>query len=294
MKTCAILMDCHGEQIMNYLYSNDIFKNNFNINFISINNYVIKNRMFYNNTELDHKHIKILKNADVLIIQVIEKDRGFLNNSEIIKFCKSDCIVIKIPHYRNSIYQYKCIENKTDKYDLLKSWKLPTKIKDINNIDDTKKVIQNEINIMNNFPYDEDELLDSMNNKIKEFEKIDNLSDIKMLDYYNNNFKKYRMFQGRGYPASRFFFELTNRILNKLNYSPNKNFIDTYFAQNTGEPIPTYWYKYCKFSFDNKYYTYGNIYITECEWYYIILLSNNLNIGNKNENINYLKIIRKL
>ena len=34
------------------------------------------------------------------------------------------------------------------------SWNLPKKIKDLNNINETKKIIQNEIDIMNNFKYD--------------------------------------------------------------------------------------------------------------------------------------------
>ena len=109
---------------------------------------------------------------------------------------------------------------------------------------------------------------------------------------HNNNFKKYRLFQGRSYPSSIFFFELTNRILHILGYKYNVIFRDTYFAQNTGEPIPDYWYKYCNFSFNNIYFTFGNLPITECEWYYILLLSGNLNIVNREENLKYLKIIR--
>lgn len=296
MKNCVIFFDCHGQQILYYLLMNKHFEIDFDIKYISLNDYVIKNRRFSDNTTLDNKHIMELKNADILILQVIENDRGFLNNGEVIKFCKSDCKVIKIPHYRNSIYKCKCIENKIDKHDLLdgeNSWNLPKKIKDLNNINETKKIIQNEIDIMNNFKYDEDEMFKSMNYKINEFEKIDSLSDIKMLDYFNNNFKKYRLFQGRSYPSSLFFFELTNRILYTLEYEHNVIFKDTYFAQNTGEPIPDYWYNYCKFLFDNSYFTYGNLPITECEWYYILILSNNLNIVSKEENLKYLKIIRQ-
>ena len=203
MKNCVIFFDCRGKEIMKYLIYNKNFKKNFNIKFIGLNEYVVKNK-FVNNTTLDSKHIMALNNADILILQVIETDRGFLNNSEVIKFCRSDCKVIKIPHYRNSIYEYKCIENKINKYDLLgrsrngeNSWNLPKKIKNLNNIDETTKIIQNEIDIMNNFKYDEDEMVKSMNYKINEFKKIDSLSDIKMIDYFNNNFKKHRLFQGR-------------------------------------------------------------------------------------------------
>lgn len=176
-----------------------------------------------------------------------------------------------------------------------KKWNLPNKIKDLNNIAETKKIIQNEIDIMNNFKYDDDDMFKSMNDKIKEFEKIDSLSDIKMLDYFNNNFKKYRLFRGRRYPSSRFFFELTNRILQRLQFSPNKIYVDTYYALNTGEPIPDYWYKYCKFTFDNKYYRCaGNIAITEVEWYYILLLSQDANIKTGSKNLRFLKKIRGL
>ena len=297
MRNCVIFFDCHGIQIMSYLLMNNNFKKDFVIKFISLNDYVVKNRKFVDNTKLEDEHIMIIENADILILQVIEKNREFLNNSEVIKFCKSDCKVIKIPHYRNSIYTYNCIENKKDKYDLFgsdgKNWNLPKKIKDLNNIIEKKKIIQNEIDIINNFKYDEDEMFKSMNYKINEFEEIDSLSDIKMLDYFNNNFKKYRLFQGRSYPSSVFFFELTNRILYTLEYEHNVMFKDLYFAQNTGEPIPDYWYNYCKFSFNNTYFTFGNIPITECEWYYILLLSNNVNIVSEKENLKYLKIIRQ-
>ena len=252
MKNCVIFFDCHGIEINKYLFMNKNFIKDFNIKFITLNDYVNQNKKFFDNTKLDDKHIMLIENADILILQVIEKDRNFLNNSEVIKYCNSNCKVIKIPHYRNSIYEYKCIENKINKYDLLgwrrngeNSWNLPKKNKGLNNINETKKNIQNEIDIMNNFKYDEDEMFKSMNYKINEFEKMDSLSDIKMLDYFNNNFKKY------------------------------------------------YWYNFCKFSFDNTYYTFGNLPITECEWYYILLLSNNINIVTKEENLKYLKIIRQ-
>ena len=292
--SCIIFMDCHGNEIYKNLYDNINFINDFNVKIISLNNYVVRDSCKFNNTKLADEDIIIIKNADILILQVIESDRGFLNNNEVIKFCKSKCKVIKIPHYRNSIYQYKCIENKINKYDLINNFgDFQSKIKDINNIDETKEIIQNEIDIMNNFPYDKVEMLKIIKFKINEFNQIDDLSDIKMLDYYNKNYKKYMLFMGRSYPSSRFFYELTNRLLITLNYNPNNKFIDTNFAQNTSEPIPDYWYKFCNFSFDNIFYIYGNIPITEYEWYYILLLSKNINICDKEENLNFLKIIRK-
>ena len=292
-KNLTVFMDCHGGEITKYLIHNKQFVKDFKIVYVSLTDYVAPGHRCFHNTKLEDAHITIIKNSDVLILQVIENDRGYLNNSEVVKYCKSDCKIIKIPHYRNSIYEYKCIENLRNKFHLLNNWDLPNKIKDINNKDETKKIIQNEIDTMNNFPYDKDDMLKQMTCNVDEFNQIDNLSDIKMLDYYKKNYKKYRLFMGRSYPSSRFFFELTNQLLITLNYNPNNEFIDTYFAQNTSEPIPDYWYKFCNFLFDNKYHTCGNILITECEWYYILLLSKNANITSKKENLKYLSIIRR-
>ena len=293
MKNITIFFNCHGFEIKKYLETNVNFIKNYNIQYISILSYIVKNMKFFNNTILDETHINIIKKCDVLILQVIEKDRGFLNNNNIIKLCKKDCLIIKIPHYRNSIYEYKTLEKYKNKVDLIKNWKLPTKIKDINNIKETITTIKNEINIMNNFSYDKKEMLNSLKFKLNEFEKVDNLSDIKLIDFYKNNYKKYRLFKGRSYPASIFFHELTNRILIKLKYKQNKHFKDFYFAENTSEPIPDYWYKYCNFTFDNIYFIYGHIEITEYEWYYILLLSYNYNIINKDTNMKYISTIRK-
>jgi hypothetical protein len=290
MINIVILMDCHGVEIKKYL---KLRLCDFVVNHISLVHYVNRKTGIYSKRKsLLTEHINLLKNADILILQVIEKDRGFLNNCEVTKYSKPDCKIIKIPHYRNSIYLYKCLENRKDKQDLIKNWQLPNKIKDINNINLTKQIISNEIDKMNNYRYDKNDMLTSMNFKINEFKKIDNQSDIKMFDYFINNYKKYRLFQGRGYPSSRFFFELVNKILIRLNYNPNTEFIDHYYAQNTGEPIPYYWYKFCNFSFDNIYFTKGNIQITECEWYYILLLSKNINITSIEENLKYLSMIR--
>tara|TARA_B100001093_G_scaffold520232_1_gene613834 strand:+ start:11115 stop:12023 length:909 start_codon:yes stop_codon:yes gene_type:complete len=298
-KKIVIFMNCFGGQIYINLKNNINLLNNYDIKFIQLNPYIHAHVVGtkYNNTKLDDDDINLITNADILILQVIEKDRGFLNNDEVIKYCKTKCIIIKIPHYRNSIYGYKTLENKNNKWELITGsgthlWNLPNKIKDINNIEETKIIIQNEIDIMNNFPYDKNEMLKTMNDYINEFKKIDNLSDIKMLDYYNNNYKKYRLFMDRSHPSSRFFFELSNRILIRLNYNPNNKFKDNYFGQQCSEPIPYYWYSFCNFTFDNSYYTFGNLKITEVEWYYILLLSSNVTIMDVNKNLTYLKKIR--
>ena len=259
MKNIVIFMDCHGNEIYNYLMMNSLFQKQYNCNFISLNTYVVSGSKYINNTNLNKKDIEQIKEADVFILQVIEKDRGYLNNENVIKYCKSNCIIIKIPHYRNSIYQYKTLEQFDDKYSLIKNWTLPKKIKNIDNIDETINIIKDEIKIMNTYNYNKDEMKKEFQQKLDEFMDIDKLSDIKMSDYFYNNYKLHKLFQSRSYPSSIFFHELTNRLLNRLNIPINEKFVDLYFAENTYELLPKYWYDYCGFVFDYKHYMYGHI-----------------------------------
>ena len=278
MKNIVIFMDCHGNEIYNYLMMNSLFQKQYNCNFISLNTYVVSVSKYINNTNLNKKDIEQIKEADVFILQVIEKDRGYLNNENVIKYCKSNCIIIKIPHYRNSIYQYKTLEQFDDKYSLIKNWTLPKKIKNIDNIDETINIIKDEIKIMNTYNYNKDEMKKEFQQKLDEFMDIDKLSDIKMSDYFYNNYKLHKLFQSRSYPSSIFFHELTNRLLNRLNIPINEKFVDLYFAENTYELLPKYWYDYCGFVFDYKHYMYGHIDVKDYEWFYIIMLLNDVNL----------------
>ena len=293
MKNIIIFMDCHGYQIYLYLLMNEIFCKEYTCSNISLLSYVMLNGKYINNTCLDDYDIEQIKNADILILQVIENDRGYLNNENVIKYCKSDCIIIKIPHYRNSIYQYKTLEQFDDKFDLIKNWSLPKKIRNIDDTDETINIIKNEINIMNTYNYDRDEMKNVFQKKLYEFIEIDKLSDIKMNDYFYNNYKLYKLFQARGYPSSIFFHELTNRILKRLNIPINEHFVDLYFAENTYNLLPKYWYDYCGFQFDYKHYMSGHIEVKDYEWFYIILMLNNVNIFDVNKINELLEKIRK-
>jgi len=301
-KKVCIFFDCHGSQIFKYLINNKEFIKLYSLeynNLITINNYVNDNK-YSNNSELIEEHKSIIKNTDILILQIIEKDRGYLNNEEIIKLCKKDCVIIKIPHYRNSIYEYLNMGGRNDDYKIFKfhpelknKWELLNKIKNINDVISTISIIKNEIRSMNNISYNIEEMKTSLKNKYDEFEKIDNQSDIKMLDFYNNNYKKYRLFNSRSYPSSVFFYELTNRILNKLNINYIEEFVDTHFAENKVEPIPDYWHKFCDFNFSKKIYIY-DIEIEEYEWYYLLLLSSDINyLNSKEEILRLLNMIRE-
>jgi hypothetical protein len=292
MKKVVIFFDCHGQEIYTYMTKSPGYNKLFQVEFVTINEYVKLKGKYFGAPNLTPEHHTSISNADILILQVIERNRGYLNNSNIASLCSSECTVIKIPHYRNSIYNYKILEGFEDKYTMIANWSLPNKILDICDKERTREIIQSEIDNMNNHPYDKLELAAIKECKINEFSKIDNLSDIAMLDYYRENYQKYRLFQGRRYPSSIFFYELTNRILSHIDMPLNTDYVDLYFAENTSEPIPDYWYRFCNFTFNNTNYVKGHIEVTELEWYHMVLLSGDIDITNVVKNINLLNRVR--
>lgn len=291
-KNMCIFMDCHGRQIFIKLNENKYIRKLYNLYHVTIVNYTGKNQPFYNNKSLNNNDVRKIKLADVLIVQYIENDRGFLNHTEIIKFCKKTCKIIKIPHYRSSIYLYKTLYHFNNKYPMINNWDLPSKITNIKNIEQTKKIIQREIIKNNKFNYDVKDMKKKISDDISNFNLIDSYSDIKMFDFFLKQYRNYRLFKGRRYPTSIFFFELSNRICSHLNIKKNNNYIDSYFAENTDEPIPEYWYNFCNFKFKNTHYIYGHIPILEWEWYYILLLTKDVNINNNIKNLKLIKFIR--
>ncbi len=290
MKNVVIFFGCHGQEIYTYMSMSPEYNKLFQVKLISINEYILNsNHARINYLTLDHQ--ALIRQADVLIIQIINRDIDFFNNS-IAPLCSPECTVIKIPHYRSGIYNYQMLEGYDNKYVMVTNWSLPDKIMDICDQQRTRKIIQEEINNMNNYPYHKSDLDTAKKCKLDEFIVIDMLSDITMNDYYMDNYQKYRLFKSRDYPSSIFFYELTNRILTVIDLSPNTIYVDTYYAENTSEPIPEYWYHFCEFTFDNICYVKGHIKVTELEWYHMVLISGDVSVTNINKNKILLERVR--
>lgn len=269
IKVCLV-GDCHFSIISWYLYKNLKFCEKYDSIHVSINKYLNSNYIDY--TDDDKKQIR---EADILILQYIENDRGFLNNCETLKLADRSSKSILIPHYRCSIYNdgmtkisYRNINN-------------------IENVSEAIKIIKNEIDTINKYSYDLDQLENFKNQHIAEFLKINSYSNIDMSHYFMNNYQSKRLFQARGYPSSIFFYELSNRLLTHIGINEYVPFVDSYFAENTAYPIFKYWYDFCGFTFENKFYTYGHIEMQDYEYYYMICYL-------KNSNIQDIQLIKKI
>ena len=220
-KNLVIFGNCHFQDIQRNIIQYEEIKRNYLPYYISINSYVGMGTNSFTagttNLILRTEHIELFKKADILIYQNIETDRGFLNNKEVHKLIKPNCIKIKIPHYRSSIYHYSWYEEPY--FDKLKE-----EVDKITVIKEKIQYIKKYIADINNKKYDTKKLNEFIDKQLIDFKKVDSYSDISMYDYFINNYKKIQLINGRSYPSSYFFFILSKKILEKLDIHQNLSF----------------------------------------------------------------------
>ena len=270
-KIMVIFGNCHFQEIRrNIIYYQEI-RNNYLPHLISINSYVGENTSLCDQSYFIKEHIELFKKADILIYQHIETDRGFLNNKEVLKLIPKNCIKIKIPHFRTSIYHYSHYEKPY--------------FKEMKQLVDKEETVNQKITCIKDFIKNINETTQDTNSfdkfitkEITHFKKINNNSDVDMYDYFLSNWKNIKLFNGRGYPSSYFMFILTKKILAKLNIYQNLSFTQMiskrtayprYFALNTNFPLFDFWYKYNNFTFKNQYYWELEIPMKDYEFYYL-------------------------
>jgi hypothetical protein len=290
MKKLVILFDCHGKEVGVYLNRCRKLRSKYKIYFITLNSYVIPSRKYASYTKYHPGDLKLIKQADVLITQVIETDRGFLNNKQTLKYTKKGCRVIKIPHYRSSIYTYKDLEGYSPR-EFKKQWSL---FENSDNLSKEEKLnlIKNEIRDMNQMEYDIEEMNNYKTTCLREFKRIDSLSDVKMYDFFINNYQHTRMFKGRSYPTSFFFYAMARSIMKKLKAKNDSVYVENHYADHTDIPIPEYWYKFCNFTFDNTVFGAGHILLRDYEWYYLLLSTRIFKLTDQDIVLKILRTIR--
>jgi len=103
MLNFIVIFNCHVAQYIKQLQQSYQFNAIYNCVYIPIHNY-LPGGVLSNNLNFAQEDIDKLTSADALLIQHIKTDIGFLNHANIIKMVKSNCTVIKIPHYTFSGY----------------------------------------------------------------------------------------------------------------------------------------------------------------------------------------------
>jgi len=216
MKQLLFIFNCHGGEMKKLLRNSDFIKNNIHITCVSIYRYIPQR---YDKEEFPTEVIQLLKNADILIVQQMRSDRGWLNTENTIKLVKKNCKIIKIPHYTFSGYWYPYDILNDEKFDINKSYE------ELNNYAN------------NLFLNEEENIKKHLENELNHIKELDKLSDIKMYDFVKNNYKKDRLFFSRRYPQSPFFYHMCKEILKILNIKEKMPATFSGYADKNNDPI---------------------------------------------------------
>lgn len=211
-KEMVIYGNCHTTRILKYLSSSATLNKLYNINHVYIVNFLEKNKF-------DDCTIEIFKNADVLIGQYIEQNRGELNHEYILQnFIKKDCNVILFPHFRFDGYVLGNNIFKNFKTSLfyaplipLDIFKLYLNSNNYDKFDDNFQITFDNVEIIS-----KEKINELLVAAFDAFKIVNDKSTIDMFDFVKNNYKKQRLFGMRGYPTGIFFHELAKKMLEKM------------------------------------------------------------------------------
>lgn len=169
-----------------------------------------------NSNVFDKSDIKKIQNCDILICTT-----GFVGKLEFARLeniknlLKNECQIIKIPNYVMNGYFY--VENIThpaingiNKRDLIFSHK---------NKIDSENIYKESID--NLFHDKHNEINEFMRKSLISLKEIDDTSDIKIYDFIEKNYKKYKLFCNPCYPAYGICYILAVGIINKLEINDN-------------------------------------------------------------------------
>lgn len=232
MKNCVVCFNCHGDGFLPQLNNSEEFKKTFKVNRIKIHEYIAEGYQHYGKTDLIQAHKDLLNNCNLLIVQYIKNNRGFINHNKIISMCNEDCKIIIIPHYTFSGYNpHYYPSNDT--------------LLDSKDYDNVKNYIYNMFS-------EECDVKKHINDEIKHINDLDEFSNIKMHNFVKNNYQKHLLFYSRGKPTMYFYHEMAVKILTLLNINSNITMTNLNIDHHTYIPILPNVQKYLGLEFDTS------------------------------------------
>lgn len=206
----VIFSNCHGHIIKTMFERHVYTKNKFIINHVT--NYENLDKKM----DLTHKYM--LEKCDVFLYQPFNKQHSYseYDINELKKYFKPDCIILKINYYRFKGFWF---ESEYKPYNSYNDYNFAPDAKYfgihnsfINFNGDKKKTIEK----INNIYIDEEKFLKYFREELENFKKIDDNSDVRMYEYFINNYENNNFFNDGFHPTNLFFYEIFRQILFKL------------------------------------------------------------------------------
>jgi hypothetical protein len=205
----VLYSNCAGNVITRMFHTHIFTKDKFIIDYI----------VNYENLDktLDSSHIILLKKCDVFMYQPFNQHytHSEYDISNLKRYLKESCIILKINYYRFKGFWF---ESEYKPYNEYKNYKfLDMKYYGLHNsFIDFNGSRQQIIEKINSIQIDNEIFLTYFRKELDNFLKLDDNSDIKMYEYFINNYKTKHLFHDVFHPTNLFFYEMFRQIVKKL------------------------------------------------------------------------------
>jgi len=211
MKNIVIFSNCAGHIIANMFDQHEYTKNKYSI--VHITNYT-----YLNHVTIDQSHVALLNNCDIFMYQPLNQEytESEYNIENIKTFLNHHTIVLKINYYRFRGFWY---NSECKPYTTYENYHFHTgnyygihdSFANFNSID-----INDVIDKIDNVNVSKDNLLLFFDTEVEKFKRIDDKSDVNMVEYFIDNYKTKRLFHDPFHPTNLFFYEMFRQIVLKL------------------------------------------------------------------------------
>lgn len=211
MINVLLYSNCAGRVIATMFKRHIYTKDKFTIN------YIVNYQNVLDNKQLDLLHKQMLENCDIFMYQPFNKHytHSEYDISNLIKYLKPSCIILKLNYYRFKGFwfesEYKPYESYNNyHFSDMKYYGLHNSFINFNG---DKKDIVDKIDSIH---IDREKFLTYFRDELDNLKKIDDNSDVKMYDYFINNYKTKQLFNDVFHPTNLFLYEVFRQVVFKL------------------------------------------------------------------------------
>ena len=195
------------------------FNEVFDVHIINLYDY-LDGYKFENEVDIIDEHVRMLRSANVLVLQSLRSDRDFLNKDNILRKVRKKCKIICIPQYTFSGYHPKLNIPSNENITFDKSFS------------ELKEYVYTEL-----FLNDREKVISNLESELKHISELDKISNIKCHDFIKNNYNKRLLFNNRQYGTHYFFHYIAQEILNIININDTIGCAYDNFGKEYLQPI---------------------------------------------------------
>lgn len=210
MKNILIYSNCAGNVLKTMFLNHDFTKNEFNVE--SFYNYENLHK-----NKLSDEHLLLLKNCDIFIYQPMNNSYNYseYDIKYILTYLNKKCLILRVNYYRFKGFWYNCNYipyknyNNYSFHELINSNGMFNDLKNLKNIYNKNDVVK----FIDNIEINKHKIVEFFLDELEKIKLLDQYSDVKMYDFFKQNYKNKLLFYECYHPTNIFFYEIFRQLV---------------------------------------------------------------------------------